>query len=400
MSIVTVFLTLFLIPNVLLAADNMVIIIIDGARYTETFGDSSCQFIPNMGRMARDGSIINSFYNDSTTYTSAAIPALWCGTWTERIDTVNSDGYSTQYAVKPTIFEYYRKQKNVSADSCFYVLKYINSLWLPSFDADYGPEYWPTMHSVGSTDTDVCDETRQIMAEKHPSFILIYLADVDSKGHSGNWDAYTGAIQIADSIVAVIWNDIQSNPYYKDHTNLFVTNDHGRHTTDFRGHGCGCDGCRHIMFLAIGPDIKKNFVSTQYRRIPDMAVTACHLLDVNPDKATGEVMTELLKINVFAPELITTNTNSFSIGPAYPNPFNSDMTIEYSLSRPGNINISIYNYLGQPVATLVHARHNSGKYQVKWNGICSSKKWVSSGIYICVMRCADRTQTYKLLFQK
>ena len=384
------------------ASDNMVIIIIDGARYSETFGDTSHQYIPNMWNMSAEGSVINTFYNDSMTYTSKAIPALWCGTWTETVDTVYN-GYNTQYAVKPSIFEYYRKQKNIPIDQCYYVLKYITSLWLPSFDPDYGPDYWPTLHSLGSTDSDVSTEALQIMDDYHPSFLLVYLADVDSRGHSGDWDAYTNSITIADSIVGVIWNKIQGDSFYKDNTNFFVTNDHGRHDDDhggFRGHGCDCDGCRHIMFLAMGPEIKENYISNQYRRIPDMAVTACQLLDVNPEKASGDIMTELFKINSISEKQLSTIPKNFTITSIYPNPFNPDVTIEYTLNQPENINISIYNYLGQPIVTLINARHNSGYYQVKWNGLDNDKKPVSSGIYICVMQNVNRTQTYKLLLQK
>jgi len=383
-------------------SDNMVIIIIDGARYSETFGDTSHQYIPNMWTMSAEGSVINTFYNDSMTYTSKAIPALWCGTWTETVDTVYN-GYNTQYAVKPSIFEYYRKQKNIPIDQCYYVLKYITSLWLPSFDPDYGPDYWPTLHSLGSTDSDVSTEALQIMDDYHPSFLLVYLADVDSRGHSGDWDAYTNSITIADSIVGVIWNKIQGDSFYKDNTNFFVTNDHGRHDDDhggFRGHGCDCDGCRHIMFLAMGPEIKENYISNQYRRIPDMAVTACQLLDVNPEKASGDIMTELFKINSISEKQLSTIPKNFTITSIYPNPFNPDVTIEYTLNQPENINISIYNYLGQPIVTLINARHNSGYYQVKWNGLDNDKKPVSSGIYICVMQNVNRTQTYKLLLQK
>jgi len=400
--IIKILLLFFACFAALQASDNMVIIIIDGARYSETFGDTTHQYIPNMGNMATAGTMINTFYNDSMTYTSRAVPALWCGSWTETVDTVNN-GYNTQYAVKPTIFEYYRKQQNIPADQCFYVLKYITSLWLPSFDPDYGPDYWPTMHSVGSSDSDVCSEAIRVMDEYHPSFLLVYLADVDHQGHSGDWNAYTKAIQIADSIVAVIWDKIQTDPGYKDNTNLFVTNDHGRHDDEhggFQNHGCGCEGCRHIMFLALGPGIRENFVSNQYRRIPDMAVTACHLLDVNPEKATGDVMTEILKVNAMDSFLTDNLASDFSITSIYPNPFNPHVSINYHLSQPDKIKLAIYNYLGQPVITLINSRQNSGHYRIQWNGRDSRGRPVSSGIYICAMQTADGIQTRKLLLQK
>ncbi|MDO9548371.1 MAG: hypothetical protein Q7J65_05355 [Candidatus Marinimicrobia bacterium] len=107
----------YLNGQILSASENMVIVIIDGARYSETFGDTSHQYIPNMWNISANGTIIDEFYNDSMTYTSKAIPALWCGAWTETVDTVNN-GYNTQYAAKPSIFEYYRKQKNIPMNKC------------------------------------------------------------------------------------------------------------------------------------------------------------------------------------------------------------------------------------------------------------------------------------------
>lgn len=61
----------------------------------------------------------------------------------------------------------------------------------------------------------------------------------------------------------------------------------------------------------------------------------------------------------------------------YPNPFNSSTTINYSLPEDGNIQINIYDILGQKVATLVEGYLTRGKHSVKWES-----KNVSSGIFI------------------
>lgn len=391
------------IAVLVIASENMGSIIIDGARYSETFGDSTHQYIPNMGNLASQGTIINTFYNDSITYTSRAIPALWCGTWTETIDTTNN-GYDTQYTVKPTLFEYYRKQKNAPASQCYYVLKYITSLWLPSFDPDYGPDYWPTFHSRGSSDKDVATEAQWVMNNYHPQFLWIYLADVDHAGHSGNWTEYTTAIQIADSIVALIWNKIKADPFYQNSTTLFITNDHGRHDDQhggFRHHGCGCYGCRHIMFLALGPQIKQNYISNQYRRIPDVAVTASYILGIDPNKASGEVMTELFETSALDyMEGFIIEPGAFHIKSNYPNPFNPSTTIEYSLRKSAHVTMDIYNHLGRRIVTLIDNQQNSGLNRVLWDGRNSLNKPVSSGIYICRIQVEDDIQTRKMILHK
>lgn len=276
-------------------AQNVVIVIIDGARYSETFGDTEATYIPNLANLAKQGTLISEFYNDSTTYTSAAIPTIWCGTWTDRIDTVYN-GSETQYTTQPSIFEYVRKKMDLPPEKCMYSLKYVPSLWLPSFHKEYGPEFWPYTISDGSDDLDVLNNTIKAINDHKPQFMVVYFAAVDQGGHSGNWSEYVTAIEKADQVVNILWQALQSNSFYKDNTTMIVTNDHGRHNDDnggFKGHGCGCNGCRHIMFLALGPNIKKNYVSTVYRRLPDVAVTAASVLNLDLEYATGEVAKEI-----------------------------------------------------------------------------------------------------------
>ncbi|HDM89762.1 MAG TPA: hypothetical protein ENG67_00955, partial [candidate division WOR-3 bacterium] len=102
---------------------NFVLVVIDGARYSETFGDSNHTYVPRMYELSQYGTIIDSFYNDGYTYTSRAIPAIWCGAWTEVRDTVDQWGHQTQYTLLPSFFEYYRKQQSMPQDSVYYVLK-------------------------------------------------------------------------------------------------------------------------------------------------------------------------------------------------------------------------------------------------------------------------------------
>ena len=384
--------------------NKVVVIIIDGARYSETLGDTTKTYTPKMWDMSAEGTIINNFYNDSLTYTSRAIPALWSGTWTDVRDTTYL-GNQTKYSVKPSIFEYYRKYKNLPKEECFYVLKYIKSLWLQSFDFNFGPDYWPNTLSVGATDKDVSDQAQLVMENYHPHLLWIYLADVDHAGHSGIWSNYTNAIEIADSIVGVVWDKIQSDPFYKNSTTLFVTNDHGRHDDQhggFKGHGDGCEGCRHIQYLALGPNIKKNFRLTKQRRTPDMAATIATIFNIDAPKITGESISE-----IFVPTDVSKEGNSiynFELSQNFPNPFNPSTTIKYSIpSIVGNghahsitdVTLKIYDLLGRKVATLVNKEQGPGNYEVKFN---ASK--LTSGIYFYRLTSGDLVETKKLLLLK
>lgn len=370
-------------------ADKVMVVVIDGARYTETFGDPSYTYIPRMKELATQGTIISNFKNDGYTYTSRAIPALWCGAWTG-VQSITYNGASTQFTNLPSIFEYYRKQKDMPANECFYILKYISSLWLPSFDDDYGQEYWPTFNSTGSTDRDVANQTQQIIDSQQPHFLWVYLADVDAAGHSGNWNQYTRSIEIADSIVGVLWDRVQAHPFYQNTTTLLVTNDHGRHDDQhggFKGHGCTCNGCRQIQFLAVGPDIKQNFVSSQPRVLPDFAVTASYILGINPEKSTGNVMHEIFN----STSVKQIDNSNFALLGSFPNPFSESTRIRYTLSKTSKVKLSVYSVTGALVSTLVSETQNEGEHSVIWNGYDAYGNHLPQGVYILRL-VVDRAQ--------
>ncbi len=332
---------------------NVVVVIIDGARYTETFGDPDHTYIPKMATLAEEGTIISEFYNDGITYTSRAVPALWCGSWTDVTD-INYQGSNTQYTEDPSIFEYFRKQKNQPNTKSIHELKYVSSLWLQSFHEEYGPDYWPYTISQGYSDEEVVIQAKEDMATYQPQLLWVYLANVDSEGHSGVWENYTGAIQIADSLVDDLWTAIQADPFYADNTTLLVTNDHGRHTDDFSGHGCGCDGCRHIMFLAIGPDVRQNYVSDTYRVLPDFAVTASLLLDVDMEYATGSVAQE-----IFLPGTDITSINETKIKI-------TDKFCSFNLDKEQTVSVEMYDVQGRIIKNIESKRFNSGYNEINY----------------------------------
>ncbi|MFQ6617190.1 MAG: alkaline phosphatase family protein [Fidelibacterota bacterium] len=366
--------------------ENVVVVVIDGARYTETFGDTSHSFIPSMHSISLEGSIVDSFYNDGYTYTRRAIPAIWTGAWTEVRDTVVNN-ISTQYTVLPTMFEYFRKQKGIRSDKVYYVLKFIVNLWLMSYHQEYGPEYWPVYHSSGQDDEDVLNEALSLLTLKQPKLLYVYFADVDHHGHSGVWESYTQAIQRVDSHVGILWSKIQESSNYRNRTAMIVTNDHGRHDDEhggFQNHGGDDEGCRHIMLLAVGPDFKKGYTSNKYRTIRDIAPTIGYLLGFETEYSTGEVMRELFVektgINIKTGKIYG-ERNSLR---AYPNPFNNEIIFEYSTRTESEYRITIFNILGEVVNVLTGNLLEAGEKRIKWNGTDHTGIPLPSGIYLYV----------------
>lgn len=65
----------------------------------------------------------------------------------------------------------------------------------------------------------------------------------------------------------------------------------------------------------------------------------------------------------------------------YPNPFNPKTVISYQLSVSSEVELRIFNVLGQKVAILVSERQQAGTYKVEWDAAN-----VSSGIYFYTLR--------------
>jgi len=83
-----------------------------------------------------------------------------------------------------------------------------------------------------------------------------------------------------------------------------------------------------------------------------------------------------------------------------PNPFNPSTTIQYILVKPTNVQLTIYNSLGQVIRTLVNEKQLQGLKSVVWNGENDFGEPVSSGIYFYNLRVGEQAQTNKMLLIK
>lgn len=90
----------------------------------------------------------------------------------------------------------------------------------------------------------------------------------------------------------------------------------------------------------------------------------------------------------------------YALAQNFPNPFNPETTISYSVAVPTQIKLAIYNVMGQEIRTLVNAEQASGKYQVVWNGRDEFGREVSSGIYLYRFVAGEFVDTRKMLILK
>jgi len=84
----------------------------------------------------------------------------------------------------------------------------------------------------------------------------------------------------------------------------------------------------------------------------------------------------------------------------YPNPFNPETTIRYSVKETSPVTIEVYNLKGQLVRTLVNEVKTAGNYSVVWNGRDNHNQPVSSGVYFYKMNAGKYSSTKKMIMMK
>ncbi len=277
--------------------EHVVVVLIDGVRYTESFGDTTGTYCPRLTALQSQGVVHDSAFNDVATYTSMAVPATFMGRFYALQDT-SYLGEDVQFCRYPTFWEYARADLGLSDIDAIYITPdYGSGTWLPSFYPGYGPDYWPSFHQSANSDAAVFDSALAVITRDHPVISYVYFPETDHAGHTADWNYYISAIREADSLTACLWDSIQADPVMAGKTTMIVTNDHGRHDDahgGFQGHGCDCFGCRHVMLFAIGPDFKRgDHVDSPRASITDIATTIGELLEFNTTFCTGRVLLEI-----------------------------------------------------------------------------------------------------------
>jgi hypothetical protein len=84
----------------------------------------------------------------------------------------------------------------------------------------------------------------------------------------------------------------------------------------------------------------------------------------------------------------------------FPNPFNPETSIRFSLPVSGKVKLEIFNIKGQKVITLTDKDYPAGEHILFWSGRTSENTPVSSGIYFCQLITEKKTMTKKIMLLK
>lgn len=84
----------------------------------------------------------------------------------------------------------------------------------------------------------------------------------------------------------------------------------------------------------------------------------------------------------------------------YPNPFNPDTNIAFSLKTDGFVTIEIFNIRGEKVRSLVSEEYSAGDHTIVWDGKNDNENTVTTGIYYCKMKMDAGVYMQKMLMLK
>ena len=86
---------------------------------------------------------------------------------------------------------------------------------------------------------------------------------------------------------------------------------------------------------------------------------------------------------------------SYSLDPAYPNPFNPTTTIEFSIPQTEFVTVKVYNIVGHEITTLINDELFTGNYSIKWDG-----SHQPSGLYFVQIESGSFYKTRKMVLIK
>jgi hypothetical protein len=141
-------------------------------------------------------------------------------------------------------------------------------------------------------------------------------------------------------------------------------------------------------FWNVSPPIDQNTIywGAEYRWYRQ--ITPDSSIDVDKNLYVGDFTTGgVLRISGVEAQRNEGMPTAYSLEQNYPNPFNPSTIIRYSLPQRTHVTLTVFNALGQHVATLVNSEMNAGYHEALLDGTA-----LSSGIYLCRIQVVDQAE--------
>lgn len=140
---------------------------------------------------------------------------------------------------------------------------------------------------------------KEYLKQNHPKVLQISFIETDAFGHQDKYDQYLKSAHSCDAMLKDLWNYIQSDPFYKNQTTIFIATDHGRgNGPAWTHHNRNTPGSDQIWFAVMGPytlplgEMKNQQVyQNQYAE----TMAALLQIDLNLPHKTGSVIQKVIR---------------------------------------------------------------------------------------------------------
>lgn len=178
-----------------------------------------------------------------------------------------------------------------------------------------------------------------------------------------------------------------------------------------RHYGLTVSGDGRIWFSNLNAS-QPSLVSYQWQHdslveiaLPSQAVQTSLSLDCNDlcavfhDQDTSRY---LLYVANLDPSLVAAVDvpHAFALKGNYPNPFNAETMINFSLQEESYTVLTVYNLAGQKVRDLVNESLPPGEHRVRWDGHDAEGRKVATGLYIARLTAGSHIATHKMVLLK
>ena len=179
--------------------------------------------------------------------------------------------------------------------AAFYSWEQFRNLSVPG-SLDYS--YFMNSGSVESRDIEVAQAAAGYLNSRCPDFCFIYLEGTDIAGHRSGFMSmeYLDAIETADTALGIILNELE-RANLSDCYSIILHSDHGGINNH---HLENTPEVMTIPWIALGPEVRQNYIIADKVNIIDTAPTLAGLMDI-PVHHTwqGQAISEIFEMNVF-----------------------------------------------------------------------------------------------------
>ena len=98
---------------------------------------------------------------------------------------------------------------------------------------------------------------------------------------------------------------------------------------------------------------------------------------------------------------VQVNPYTYALLDNFPNPFNPETQIRFSMGGQENVSLTIYDIMGRRVRSLINGEsYSSGFHVINWDGRDNAGQKVASGMYIYRIKAGDFIADKKMLLVK